>query len=228
MSALYPGTAAAAHANRDFLARAVRFLAGEAGLSQFLDIGTGIPAPGSTHEVAQEVRPESRIVYVDHDPVVLSHARAFLVGREPGTTDYINADLREPGFILDQAARTLDFSRPVGVLLLAILHAIPEGNDPYRIVAALMDALPSGSYLAITQWAKDPGKAEAEAKLVELTRGTSRQQYTARSKDEIARFFDGLHILEPGVVPLRDWRPGSHDSSVGDIMPWLGGMGRKP
>jgi hypothetical protein len=228
MSALYPGTAAAARANRDFLGRAVRFLAGEAGLSQFLDIGTGIPAPGSTHEVAQEVKPESRIVYVDHDPVVLSHARAFLVGREPGTTDYIDADLREPGFILDQAARTLDFSRPVGVLLLAILHAIPDGADPYRIVATLMEALPGGSYLAITQWAKDPAKVEAEAKLVELTRGMSRQQYTARSKDEIARFFDGLHILEPGVVPLQDWRPDSQDSSDGDIMPWLGGMGRKP
>lgn len=227
LDAVYPGVAATARANRDFLGRAVRFLAGEAGLSQFLDIGTGIPAPGSTHEVAQEVRPDSRIVYVDNDPVVLSHARALLVGREPGTTDYIHADLRNPEHILQQATHTLNFTRPVGLLLVAILHAISDQDDPHRIVATLVDALPSGSYLTITHWAADPASPEAEAKVEDLAREMSRQQYTARSQAQIARFFDGLDLVEPGLALIQDWRPGPQNQTGGGTSVWAG-VARKP
>jgi S-adenosyl methyltransferase len=224
---VYPGTVAGARANRDFLGRVVRFFACDVGLSQFLDIGTGIPAPGSTHEVAQKVRPDSRIVYVDNDPVVLSHARALLVGSEPGATDYLDADLRDSGLILSKAARTLDFSQPVGLLLIAILHAIGDHDDPYRIVATLMDALPSGSYLAITHWGTNQANPEAETKVGKLTRQMSHQQYNPRSQAEVARFFDGLDVVEPGIVRPQNWRPGPRDEPVSDIVGWAG-VARKP
>lgn len=224
LDAVMPGIAETARANRAFLGRAVRFLAGEAGLSQFLDIGTGIPASGSTHEVAQEVKPDSRIVYVDKDPVVLSHARALLTGHEPGSTDFIDADLRDPERILRQAAETLDFSQPVGLLLIAILHAIPDSADPYRIVATLVDALPAGSYLAITHWATDAG---TEAKVGDLTREMSNHQYTARSQAEIARFFDGLDLADPGLAQTQDWRPGPRNQAAGGTTMWAG-VARKP
>ena len=228
VEAFSPGLRAAARANRAFLGRAVRFLAGEAGVSQFLDIGTGIPGPGSTHEVAQEVRPDSRIVYVDFDPVVLAHARAFLVAREPGSTDYIDADLRDPERILGQARKTLDFSQPVGLLLVAILHAIPDEDDPYGIVSALMDALPSGSYLAISHWGREQANEEGEKQVEDLARTRSRQQYTARSMEEVARFFDGLEVVEPGVVPVQDWRPGAGKPPAGRIALAPAGVARKP
>ena len=142
-------------ANRAFLGRAVRYLAADAGIRQFLDIGTGIPTAGNTHEVAQATAPESRVVYVDHDPIVLAHARALLTSNEAGATEYIDADLRDTGEILSQAAPLLDFSRPVAVTLLMILHAIPDADDPHAIVARLMDAVPSGSYLAISHPGSD-------------------------------------------------------------------------
>ncbi|MBO0804190.1 MAG: SAM-dependent methyltransferase [Nocardiopsaceae bacterium] len=224
LETIFPDIVSVARANRDFLGRAVRFLAGEAGLSQFLDIGTGIPAPGSTHEVAQEVRPDARIVYVDRDPVVLSHARAFLVGRDPGTTDYLDADLREPEVILERAAGTLDFSKPVGLLLLAILHAIPD-DDAYRIMATLVDALPSGSYVAISHASKERLGAEANAKVADLSRRTSREQYVLRDHAGVARFFEGLDLVEPGVVPPHEWRPGPRELASNDV---LVGVGRKP
>ena len=227
LDAVYPGIAATARANRAFLGRVVRFLAGEAGVSQFLDIGTGIPAPGSTHEVAQEVRPDSRIVYVDNDPVVLSHARALLTGRAPGTTDYLDADLHDPGRILREAARTLDFARPVGLLLLSLLHAFPDSDDPYGIVATLMDTLPSGSYLALTHWGADPASPAAETKVGELTREMSHQQYNARSQAEVGRFFDGLELIEPGLTRVQDWRPGPGKEPARDLV-WWAGVARKP
>lgn len=224
---VYPGLAATARANRAFLWRSVRFLAGEAGLSQFLDIGTGIPAPGSTHETAQEVRPDSRVVYVDNDPVVLAHARAFLVGRAPGSTDYLDADLHDPGRILAESARTLDFSRPVGLLLVAILHAFSDAEDPYGIVATLLDALPAGSYLALTHWGPDPASPDADARVGELTRQRSRQQYTPRDYDAVARFFDGLELAEPGLVQVQEWRaPGKQDTGGQPV--WWAGVARKP
>lgn len=228
VTAVYPGVAATARANRAFLGRAVRFMAAEAGVSQFLDIGTGIPAPGSTHEVAQQIKPDSRIVYVDHDPVVLSHARALMTGQEPGITDCVDADLRNPEFILEQAGRTLDLRKPVGLLLVAILHAIPDRDDPHRVVAALMEALPSGSYLAITHWTTDEAGREAEAKFAGVTQEMSLQQYTARSQAEIARFFDRLDLVEPGLVPMQDWRPGPGDQAAERFIPWICGVARKP
>ena len=222
VTAIYPGTAAAARANRDFLGRAVRFLASEAGLSQFLDIGTGIPAPGSTHEVAQQARPDSRVVYVDNDPVVLAHARALLVAREPGLTEYLDADLRDPGYIIEEVAKVLDLSRPVGLLLFSVLHAIGDDDDPYAIVAALVDALPGGSYLALSHSASDLLSPEENAKFEDLTRQASHQQYTLRSQSEVARFFDRLDLVSPGVVQVKDWRPGEGDRPVDVATMWCG------
>ncbi|MBO0804191.1 MAG: SAM-dependent methyltransferase [Nocardiopsaceae bacterium] len=225
LEAIFPNAVVAARANRDFLGRAVRFLAGEAGLSQFLDIGTGIPAPGSTHEVAQEVRPDARIVYVDHDPVVLSHARAFLVGRDPGTTEYLDADLRQPEVILERAAGILDFSKPVGLLLLAILHAIPDGDDPYGAVATLVDVLPSGSYVAISHGTGDQAGPDAKEKVDDVANRMSHEKYDFRSRAGVARFFEGLDLIEPGLVPPHEWRPGPRELVSNDV---LVGVGRKP
>src|ERR1700735_2754369 len=146
----WPEMAFTARANRAFLGRVVRYLAGEAGMRQFLDIGTGIPTAGNTHQVAQAVAPESRLVYVDYDPVVLAHARALLTSSGAGATEYIDGDVRDTDAILAQAAELLDFTKPVAVTLLAILHAIPDSDDPHAIVAKLMDAVPSGSYLSIS------------------------------------------------------------------------------
>src|SRR6202451_1414419 len=152
---IYPERAFTAGANRAFLGRAVRFLAAEAGIRQFLDIGTGIPTAGNVHEVAQAVAPESRVVYVDYDPIVLAHARALLSIGEPGATDYIEADLRDAPAILEQASELLDFSRPVAITLVAIVHAVPDADDPHAIVARLLDAVPPGSYLALSHMAAD-------------------------------------------------------------------------
>src|SRR5690348_20721 len=151
----FPDVAVSARANRAFLARAVRFLASEAGIRQFLDIGTGIPTGNNTHEVAQHVAPESRVVYVDNDPFVLSHARALLASRPEGVTEYVEADLRDPQKILDIAARLLDLEQPVAVMLMTILQHIDDEDDPGKIVAALMAAMPPGSYLALSHPAKD-------------------------------------------------------------------------
>jgi trans-aconitate methyltransferase len=212
-------------ANRAFLARAVRYLAGQAGIRQFLDIGTGIPAADNTHEVAQATAPECRVVYVDNDPVVLAHARALLSSTPAGVTAYLDADLREPQSILEQAAATLDFSRPVAVMLIAILHLIGDEDDPYGIVARLMDAVPPGSYLALSQVGSDVNPqvtAEAARRLNQLMM----QQQHHRSHAEVERFFNGLEILEPGVVRVPLWRPESEaDAATPSAM--IGGVGRK-
>jgi hypothetical protein len=151
-----------------------------------------------------------------------------MTGQEPGITDCIDADLRNPELILEQAGHTLDLREPVGLLLVAILHAIPDRDDPHRIVAALMDALASGSYLAITHWTTDEADREAEAQFVGVTREMSLQQYTARSRAEIARFFDRLELVEPGLVPIQDWRSGPKDQTAQKFIPWIGGVARKP
>jgi S-adenosyl methyltransferase len=223
--AAYPGVATGARANRQFLARVVRHLAGEAGIRQFLDIGTGIPTANNTHEVAQSVGPDSRVVYVDYDPVVLIHARALLASRHEGLIDYLDADLRGPEAILDQASRTLDFSRPVAIMLIAILHAIGDQDDPYQIVARLIDAMPAGSYLAISHVASDidPEKiAEATARLNQL----SHQHFTLRNHAEVTRFFGDLELLEPGVVRVEEWRPASELEGRNRSAVW-GGVARK-
>jgi hypothetical protein len=149
--AAYPGIVMSVRANRAFLARAVRFPAAEAGIRQFLDVGTGIPTASNTHEVAQAIAPDCRVVYVDYDPVVLAHARALLTSSPEGATDYIDADLRKPGAILAEAARTLDFTRPVAVMLIAVMHLVVDEDDPYGIVRTLLAGVPSGSYLALSQ-----------------------------------------------------------------------------
>ena len=151
-----PELVPSAHANRAFLGRVIRYLAAEAGVRQFLDIGTGIPTAGNTHQVAQEVAPESRVVYVDYDPVVLAHARALLDSHQAGATEYIDSDLRNTQTILEQAAELLDFTRPVAVSLISILHAIPDGDDPCAIIARLLGAVPPGSYLAISHMGCGP------------------------------------------------------------------------
>jgi S-adenosyl methyltransferase len=202
----YPAVATGARANRHFLARAVRYLASQ-GIRQFLDLGTGIPSANNTHEVAQQVAPESRVVYVDYDPVVLAHARALLASGATGQVDYLDADLRDTGLILERAAATLDFSQPVGIMLMAILHAIDD-EDPARIVQRLADAVPPGSYVTLSHPASDidPEKiAAATARLNEL----SHQHFTLRTNAEVARLFGGLEMVEPGVVRVEDWRPGS-------------------
>jgi S-adenosyl methyltransferase len=194
-------------ANRAFLGRAVRFLAADAGMRQFLDVGTGIPTAGNTHEVAQAAAPESRVAYVDYDPVVLAHARALLVSGEEGATDYINADLRDTGEILSQAAELLDFTRPVAVTLISILHAIPDSDDPHAIVARLMDAAPSGSYLALSHAGSDLLSPEQQQGIEDVAGRMIKQQYSARSHEQVARFFEGTDLVEPGLVRLEEWRP---------------------
>jgi hypothetical protein len=222
----YPQLAQAVQANRKFLARAVRYLTREAGIRQFLDLGTGIPAADNTHQVAQREAPESRIVYVDNDPVVLLHASALLRSTSPGVCDYIEADLRDPAQILAGAARTLDFTQPAALMLLAIMQFIPDEEDPVGLVSALLDALPSGSYLVLSHPTDDFNPNE---------RGESTKLYnervtvpmTVRDREGTARFFAGLDLLEPGVVGVSQWRP---DSDLAAALPssmWCG-VARKP
>jgi hypothetical protein len=221
----YPGIVMSVRANRAFLARVVRFLAAEAGIRQFLDIGTGIPAANNTHQVAQSFAPSCRVVYVDYDPVVLWHARSLLTSSPAGAVDYLDADLRDPQAILERAARTLDFSRPVAVMLIAVMHLIVDEDDPYRIVAQLMDAVPAGSYLALSQVASDieaERMAEAAKRYNRLARETQRH----RNHAEVARFFDGLDLVEPGLVPVQQWRPASDLEAAARSAMW-GGVGRK-
>jgi S-adenosyl methyltransferase len=222
----YPGIVMSVRANRAFLARVVRFLTAEAGIRQFLDIGTGIPASSNTHEVAQSVAPESRVVYVDYDPVVLNHAQALLTSSPEGATSYIDADLRDPSKILGEAARTLDFSQPVAVMLIAIMHLIVDADDPYGIVDQLMAAVPSGSYLALSQVASDieaERMAEAARRYNRLAHETQRH----RTHAEVVRFFDGLDLAEPGVVAVHEWRP-DPETAPGTRSGMWGGMARKP
>jgi SAM-dependent methyltransferase len=212
-------------ANRRFLGRAVRYMAEEGGVRQFLDIGTGIPSANNTHEVAQAIDPDARVVYTDNDPIVLTHARALLTGK-PGTTAYIDADARDPGRILTEAARTLDFSKPVGVMLIAILHCIPHEDGPGQIVADLIDACPPGSYLAITHPARD--QLEVAVKAEESLSRSIGMKVTFRTRGEVAEFFAGrTELADPGVAPVERWRPVSElDFSSPPTAMW-GGVGRK-
>jgi SAM-dependent methyltransferase len=223
---VYPDVTFSALANRAFLGRAVRYLAAEAGIRQFLDIGTGIPTAGNTHEVAQAAAPESRVVYVDYDPVVLAHARALLVSNEEGVTDYIDADLRDTGAILTQAARLLDFDQPVAVTLIAILHAIPDSDDPHAIVATLMDALPPGSYLAISHRGADLFDRETEGDLTDVTNRMMHQKLAGRGREQVLRFFDGMDLVPPGLVRVEEWRPDLATDTTARSSLW-GAAGRK-
>jgi len=202
-----PEVIAGVRANRAFLGRAVHFLATTARVRQFLDIGTGIPTAGNTHQVAQAIAPQSRVVYVDYDPVVLAHARALLTSTGEGATEYIDADLRNTGTILDRAARLLDFTKPVAVTMLAILHALPDSDDPYAIVARLLDAVPSGSYLAISHAAGDLLDREMLESIKDAWRGKMQQQIIWRTREQVARFFAGTDLVDPGLVRVEEWRP---------------------
>jgi hypothetical protein len=221
-----PGLRSRVRANRAFLARAVRFLAAEAGIRQFLDIGTGIPAANNTHEIAQAVAPDARIVYVDNDPIVLAHAESLLAGSPQGATQYIEGDLRDAPVILEAAAGTLDLTRPVAVMLVGILHLIQDSEDPYGIVAGLIDALPSGSYLAISHPASDIHASQAEAQRRYNERVSTPQ--TLRTLDEVTRFFAGLDLVPPGVVYVHAWRPGPGDVPPEGGVSAYGGVARKP
>ena len=222
----YPDIVYSVRANRAFLARTVRYLAGEAGIRQFLDIGTGIPTANNTHEVAQDVAPGSNVVYVDNDPVVLTHARALLVSGQQGHTSYIDADLRDTKRILAEAAQTLDFSRPVAIMLMAILQHIDEAEDPYAIVNSLLAAVPPGSYLAISHPAADI-ETEAMAQMAERLNKLMAEKVTFRNRSQVARFFDGLEPVEPGMVRVQEWRPASEIEAKSPAALW-GGVGRKP
>jgi S-adenosyl methyltransferase len=225
--AAYPAIRASARANRAFLARSVRFLAAEAGLRQFLDIGTGLPTASNTHEVAQAIAPESRIVYVDNDPLVLTHARALLTSHPEGATAYLDADLRDTGQILEQAAQTLDFTRPVAIMLLAILHYIPDLDQARQIVARLVSAVPSGSYLTISHAASDIAPDQMAEMIRRMNQHLAEGNHVGRPRAVVAEFFDGLDVLDPGVVKVTEWRPGSAVEAAGPTSLW-GGVARKP
>jgi O-methyltransferase involved in polyketide biosynthesis len=203
---MLPSIVAQARADRAFLGRAVTYIAGQEGIRQFLDIGTGLPTADNTHEVAQRIAPESRIVYVDYDPMVLVHARALLTSSPQGACDYVDGDLRDPGKILDAAARTLDFARPAALLLLGILHHVPDTGEALEIVRTLTAALAPGSFLVINHSTSAiHGAAMEEA--VRHWNEVGTPSMTLRTTQEITRFFDGLDLLPPGVVSCSRWRP---------------------
>jgi len=225
--AVQPGIRAGVRANRAFLGRAVRFLTAEAGIRQFLDIGTGIPTDSNTHEVAQAIAPECRVVYADNDPIVLAHARALLTSASTsGATAYIDADLRDTDTILGTASKTLDLGQPIAIILLLIMQFIPDSDDPYGLVSRLLQAAAPGSYLVLSQPASDLD-ATAGAKAVRRYNETVATPQTHRTQAEISRFFDGLDLLEPGLVPLNRWRPEDGPADLGPDVPAYCAIGRK-
>jgi hypothetical protein len=223
MAAAKPALRRNVRANRAYLGRVVRYLAAEAGIRQFLDLGTGLPSLDNTHEVAQRAARDSRIVYVDNDPVVLAHARALLVSStREGATAYLQADIRDPAAILEQAAETLDFSKPVAVMLLGVLYMIPDADLPYETVDTYLDALVPGSYLAISHPASDVD-AEAAAQAAREYDNSLPTTQTNRSRAQVTKFFEGLELLPPGVVQLNQWRPDPGDEDPGiEISSWAG------
>jgi hypothetical protein len=222
---VFPGVVDVARASRQFLIRTIGYLAGEVGIRQFLDIGTGLPTANNTHQVAQSVAPDSRVVYVDNDPLVLAHARALLVGTPQGVTDYIDADLREPDTILEAAAKTLDFSQPIALILSGVLGHIPDTSEARSIVRRLLGALPSGSYLSLNDGTSVVSDKIEEAQQEYNESGAA--PYQLRTPEEIASFFDGLELVEPGVVSCPRWRP-DPDVKVPADVDAFGGVGRKP
>jgi hypothetical protein len=217
-----------ARAVRGFLARAVRHLAAEAGIRQFVDIGTGLPTANNTHEVAQATAPECRIVYVDNDPLILAHARALLTSTSQGLTDYIHADLRESDTILTAAARTLDLAQPIALMLLGVVEHVLDNNEAYAIVDRLLGALPSGSYLVMSDPTTDLG-GEVMAEAIQLWNENATPPITPRSRQEFVHFFNGLELLEPGIVSPSLWRPAPNDLGVtpAEVFQFCG-VGRKP
>jgi O-methyltransferase involved in polyketide biosynthesis len=222
--AAMPSLLQISRATRRFLVDAVRLLTEEYGVRQFLDIGTGLPTADNTHEVAQRLAPESRIVYVDYDPSVLRHAQALLTSTPEGRTDYVQADLRDTETILAAAARTLDFTKPIAILLITVLHFIPDADRPYEVVARLLDAVPSGSYLVVLHAPSDIRGGEV-AEMARRYNASAAAPITPRPRAEVARFFDGLEMIGPGLVNLTDW----WDAEEPDMgLAGYVGIGRKP
>ncbi len=219
---VYPQIVEVALASRAFQARAIRYLAGEAGIRQFLDIGAGLPAGGNTHEVAQGIAPRSRVLYVDHDPFVVSHGRSQLAGTPEGFADYLEADLHQPAEILRSAARVLDFSQPIGLVLMGVMGHIDE-DDAYPIVRQLLGGLPAGSFLALQDGAE---MSEAFTEAQEDYDDTGAIPYHLRRPAQIAAFFEGLGIVDPGVVPTPRWRPEPGQAGPPEVDAF-GGVGLK-
>jgi O-methyltransferase involved in polyketide biosynthesis len=234
--AIFPAQAEVARQSRAFLTRAVSYLAAEAGIRQFLDIGTGLPTANNTHEVAQRLAPESRIVYVDNDPLVLAHARALLTSTPAGACDYIDADLHSPDKIIAEAARTLDFAEPIAVMLLGILGYVPDQEQPGSIVAGLMSRVPTGSYLVINDGTNvfhgrtegEPAEDSPRARVVALYAATGAIPYHLRTPQQIEDFFAGLELVDPGVVSVSQWRQEATPFGPPVKVDSFCGVGRKP
>jgi trans-aconitate methyltransferase len=216
-----PVMAEVAPASRAFLRRAVTYLAAEAGISQFLDIGTGMPTAGNTHEVAQEVAPSSRIVYVDNDPVVLAHARAGLRSSDAGATSYLNADARDTKAVIAGAGETLDLGKPVGVIMIDVLNFLEDAGD---VLARLAAAVPAGSYLVVMQPSRDKRLTVAARRWNQL----AATPVYLRDRDQVVRWLAGLELIDPGIVEVHQWRPAPEDTDYPDGMPLLGAVVRKP
>jgi hypothetical protein len=225
--AMFPPILDIARADRAFLGRAVRYLTTTAGVRQFLDIGTGLPTMENTHEVAQQAAPDSRIVYVDNDPMVLSHARALLTSSPQGACSYINADLNDPGEIIKRASATLDFKQPVAIMLLGILHFILDTDAALDIVCQLLDSVSSGSYLVVTHATLDFDEGStAQAQAQEDWNQESANPLVPRTRTELARFFEGMDVLDPGIVSMSRWRP--PDGTQPAVVPGYCVIARKP
>ena len=222
-SAIYPGIVDIARADRAFLGRVVRFLAGEAGVRQFLDVGTGLPTADNTHQVAQRVAPESRVVYVDNDPLVLAHARALLTSSPEGATYYVDANMADPEKVLHEAAKWLDLSQPVALTLMGVLGHVIDHDEALSIVAGLLDGLPPGSYLAINDSINTSEALEAALRVYEASGAVP---YRTRSLEQFTGYFAGLELVEPGVVLVADWRP-DPVADRGREIPQEGAVGRK-
>ena len=222
-SAIYPQIVDIARADRAFLGRVIRYLVSEAGMRQLLDVGTGLPTADNTHQVAQRVAPESRVVYVDHDPLVLTHARALLTSTPEGATNYLDADMRDPQQVLRGAAEWLDLTQPVVLTFMGVLGHIVDHDEARSIVAALLDGLPSGSYLAIND---SINTSEALEEALRQYEASGAVPYRTRSLEQFTGYFDGLELVEPGVVNVEDWRP-DPGSARGPEIPQAGAVGRK-
>jgi SAM-dependent methyltransferase len=227
VSAAAPELKMTAVENRKFLRRAVRYLAAEAGIAQFLDIGTGLPTQGNVHQVAQQVNPDARVVYVDNDPMVLAHSRAL---KTSGNTAVIEADLRDPAAILNhpRTRALIDFSQPLAVLLVAVLHFIDGDDDPYAIVKSICDAMAPGSCLVVSHAAGGIVSGDSAGKVAEQYRKNVASGSTLRDRDEILRFFAGLELVEPGLVQVPYWRPDEPESLNAGRVWVLGAVGHKP
>ena len=223
--AAFPGLVASVRSTRAFLARTVRYLTADQGIRQFLDIGTGIPTAGNTHSVAQAIAPGTLVVYMDNDPVVFAHARGLLSSGPHGSTAYLDADLRDTGKVLAEAARMLDLTQPVALVLSSVLQFVPDAEDPLKIVATLLDSLAPGSFLVVSHPANDI-EARVMANMAARLNELMAEQVTLRSQEEVERFFLGLRLVPPGIVRVPEWRPDSAETA-GRVGTMWGGVGQK-